>query len=264
MIPQFNSKDQEDEFVEGLLNDHDTEDDVVHELWCNELGIEGVLLAELMKNVANFSMFSRKVLLPGHIFRRSVLKYWSRGYARVLLNYIFSDIENGLPLLQNAQRSPASEQEPILVHTTCPAIPQNPPDHTTIRLFSNPTKETCFQRNACENGDNEVLSSNEGIWCHSYPLWIFEGMGTSGECRLDIKATESVIHAIYTIFERKFTTMTGDAQSYYTIRLKPNIKFLVVQRHFIRRLLLDAMRSDETFNDEIMILECRALQDGHV
>jgi hypothetical protein len=140
------------------------------------------------------SFFPSK-FLPG-LFKAEVIDYWTHGYAATLLDYVCADVKDGLSaVLTEATVQAALSREPVLQRSSCAlARPPLVVDKTAIRLFSNPTVDTCEHRAVCTD---EVFTSDEGIWCHSCPFWFFIGPGTSHLCRLDIKTTADAIFAVY-------------------------------------------------------------------
>ena len=200
------------------------------------------------------SYFPNK-FLPG-FFKVEVIDYWTYGYAATLLDYVCADIKDGLStVLTETTVQTTLSREPVLQRSSCARV-RPPPivDKTEIRLFSNPTVETCEHREACPN---EVLTTpDEGIWCHSCPFWFFIGPGTSPLCRLDIKTTADAIFVVYDNFSQELVTHHGK-QKYYTVRLKKDVALFVVDRKFLRTCLLSDKY--DFANDTIMILECHGV-----
>ena len=188
-----------------------------------------------------------------------MIDYWTHGYAATLLDYVCADIKDGLSaVLTEATVQAALSREPVLQRSSCAlARPPLVVDKTAIRLFSNPTVDTCEHRAVCTD---EVFTSDEGIWCHSCPFWFFIGPGTSHLCRLDIKTTADAIFAVYDNFSQELVTQHG-SQNYYTVRLKKDVALFVIDRKRLpTTFLLRCGQWDDAYaNEPIVILECHGV-----
>ena len=205
--------------------------------------------------------YAWKAFLPGTHFNMETLKFWSHGYANEMLNLMLYYVQNGMPHeLQNAINLSQCEHEPVLqreyIHTEIPRLPQ---DKTPIRLFSNPTNETCTPPRSVN--ETMVLKADKGIWCHVYPMWIWTNENIDAYCRLDISTTADAIMYVYNVHRISFNDPKGNKLSFHTVRLQPEVQLFVNGHDTIRRLLFDGVSSRDpthvdVYNSEIDVYRC--------